>query len=193
MPFLPRLSSLWRNLLNKDRAERELTEEVQAYLELLIEAKIREGLNPAEARRAALIELGGVEQVKESVREVRMGQAVETIWQDLRYGFRVLRKAPGFTAIVALSLALGIGANTALFSVLDAMLLRMLPVKEPEQLVLFRSMSPPTFSPGNYSGYQYLDPATGQTVMTSFHTRAFCGCASSIADCQTSLPSGMEA
>jgi hypothetical protein len=76
MPFLPRLSSLWRNLLNKGRVERELTEEVQAYLELLIEAKIKEGLKPAEARRAALIELGGVEQVKERVREVRMGQVL---------------------------------------------------------------------------------------------------------------------
>jgi predicted permease len=168
MPLLSVLSSLWRNLLHKGRVEQELTEEVHTYLEMLIEAKVSEGLKAEEARRAALIELGGVEQIKESVREVRMGQAVETIWQDLRYGFRVMRKAPGFTAIAALSLALGIGANTALFSILDAMLLRMLPVKEPGRLVLFRSMSPPEFSPGHYSGYWDLDPATGQNVLTSF-------------------------
>lgn len=168
MPFLPRISSLFRNLLSKSRVDRELTEEVQAYLELLIETKIKKGLEPSEARRAALIELGGVEQVKESVREIRMGQTFETIVQDVRYGLRVLRQAPGFTAIAAVSLALGIGANTALFSILDAMLLRRLPVKEPGQLVLFRSMSPPEFSTGGYSGTLGLDPATGQTVMTSF-------------------------
>ena len=90
MPLLPRLSSLWRNLVHKDRREQELTEEVQAYLELLTEMKIKEGLHPEEARRAALIELGGVEQVKERVREVKMGQKLETMWQDLRYGARVV-------------------------------------------------------------------------------------------------------
>src|SRR5262247_1589587 len=134
MPLLPRISSLWRNLFHKSRQEQELTEEVEAYLEMLIEQKINEGLDPAEARRAALIELGGREQVKEKVRESRAGHLIETIWQDLRYGLQMLRRNPGFTAVAVLSLALGIGANTAIFSLMDAALFKMLPVKNPEQL-----------------------------------------------------------
>src|SRR5690349_15370656 len=135
MPLLPRLSSLWRNLSNKGRVEQELTEEVQAYLELLIEAKIKEGVKPTEARRAALIEMGGMEQVKEKVREVRMGQTLETIWQDLRYGVRILAKQPGFTAVAVLALALGIGVNTAILSAVNGFVLRPLPIEKPEQLI----------------------------------------------------------
>src|SRR5262247_761553 len=134
MPLLPRLSSLWRNLFRKARKEQELTEEIDAYLEMLVEQKIKEGLDPAEARRAALIELGGKEQVKEKVREARAGHLIETLWRDLRYGLQALRRDPGFTCVAVLSLALGIGANTAIFSLMDAVLLKMLPVKNPEQL-----------------------------------------------------------
>src|SRR5262245_26968986 len=134
MPLLPRLSSLWCNLFRKARKEQELTEEIDAYLEMLVEQKINEGLDTAEARRAALIELGGREQVKEKVREARAGHQLETLWQDLRYGLQMLRLNPGFTAVAMLSLALGIGANTAIFSLMDAVLLKMLPVKNPEQL-----------------------------------------------------------
>src|SRR5262245_60099715 len=76
MPLLPRLSSLWRNLFHKARKEQELTEEIDAYLEMLVEQKIDEGLDPAAARRAALIELGGREQVKEKVREARAGHLI---------------------------------------------------------------------------------------------------------------------
>ena len=134
MPTLPRLYSLWRNLFRKDQVEQELTEELNAYLELLIEAKLKKGLNPAEARRAALIEMGGLEQVKENVREVRMGHLLETIWQDLRYGARMLTKKPSFTIIAVTTLALGIGANTAIFSVINALILSPPSLAEPERV-----------------------------------------------------------
>src|SRR5215813_423612 len=134
MPLLPRLSSLRRNLFHRARTEQELTEEIDAYLEMLIEQKVKEGLDPSEARRAALIELGGKEQVKEKVREARAGHQLETLWRDLRYALQMLGRNPGFTGVAVLSLSLGIGANTAIFSLMDAVLLKMLPVKNPEQL-----------------------------------------------------------
>src|SRR6266498_452490 len=93
---------------------------------------------------------------------------MQTLWQDLRYGARMLLKQKGVTAIAVLSLALGIGANTALFSIVDAMLLKLLPVREPERLALFQTFAPREFDPGNYSGSARTDPETGLHRMTSF-------------------------
>jgi hypothetical protein len=163
MPLLPRLSSLWRNLFHKARTEQELTEEIEAYLEMLVEQKINEGLNPKEARRAALIELGGNENVKEKIREVSAGHQLETLLQDLRYGLRMLGRNPGFAGVVLLSLALGIGANTTIFSLLDAVLLKMLPVKNPEQLFfLERGGGPPSPKRSSNLTYPFFEQLRAQ-------------------------------
>ncbi len=163
MPLLPRLYSLWRNLFHKARKEQELTEEIEAFLEMLVERKIKEGFDPAEARRAALIELGGREQVKEKVREASAGHHLETLWQDLRYGLGTLRRNPGFTAVAVLSLALGIGANTAIFSLLDAVLLRMLPVKNPEQLVILERDGAPVDKGSRNLSSNFYERLRGQS------------------------------
>lgn len=135
MSALARLRSLLRNLLRGARVDRELDAELRGYVDLLTDEKIARGIPAGQARREAHIEIGGVETVKEEVRSIRTGALVEAAIQDVRYGVRSLRRAPVFTLAVVTTLALGIGANTAMFSAVDALLLRPLPVNEPERLV----------------------------------------------------------
>lgn len=123
-------------LLRPKAMDRELDDELRFHLERQSEKEIQAGQTPNEAVRRSRMALGGVEQVKEECREARGVSLLESTMQDIRYAIRILRKSPGFTAVVTLSLALGIGANTAIFSLIDALLFRTLPVRNPEQLYL---------------------------------------------------------
>jgi putative ABC transport system permease protein len=135
-----RILSLFRNLFRERAVEQALGDELRSSVELLTQEKTKEGLSRSAARREALMELGGVEQVKEEVRAARAGRILEDFARDVRFAFRTLAKSPGFTAVVVLTLALGIGANTAIFSVVNAVLLRPLPFLAPDQLMSVVSM-----------------------------------------------------
>ena len=137
MRWLYKLPLRLRSLLKRGRVEEELSDELRFHLEKLTEENVAKGMTREEPRYAALRELGGVDQIKEECRDMRRVNYIENFIQDVRYGVRMLARSPGFTAIAVLTLALGIGANTAIFSLLDSVMLRSLPVRDPARLVLF--------------------------------------------------------
>ncbi|MGH9446972.1 MAG: ABC transporter permease, partial [Terriglobia bacterium] len=156
MGWLKRIGSIARRGLS----ERELDEELQHHIELKTQENIEAGMTPEEARYAALRAFGGIERKKEECRDADRLRWVEDLIQDLRFGLRQLRRNPGFTAVIVVSLALGIGANTAIFTMIDAVLLQSLPVKRPGELVLLDSGS----STGTDSGSPYV----GRWPMVSY-------------------------
>ena len=144
MTLLHRLASVLTWIFRRNRAEQALDDELRAFVEMSAADKVRDGYSPAEARRLAIIELGGVEQTRERVRTYRHGGGLDDVGRDVRYAVRTFVRNPGFTVIVVLTLALGIGANTAIFSLIDALMLRSLPVPNPRELlqVAFRPTTP---------------------------------------------------
>jgi putative ABC transport system permease protein len=132
----------WRRLVRRDVVDRELDDEMRQYLEAATEARITAGLSRADAERAARVDFGGVENVKDQLRSTGWDAVVSTVWQDVRFGLRTLRRNPAFTFVAIATIVVGIGANTAMFSVVRAVMLRPLPYAKPEQLALLWTNDP---------------------------------------------------
>jgi putative ABC transport system permease protein len=157
--------------------EDDLSEEVQFHLQNEIEKNVRLGMRPEEARYAALRDFGGVDQVRDQCRDIRSARVLQGFWQDVRYGFRLLKKNPGFTAVAVITLALGIGANTAIFSSVNAVLLKPLPYERPERLFLLwerfsrLGLDRVVVSASEFSDYR--DQATGFEQIAAFDYASF--------------------
>jgi predicted permease len=139
-----RLAGALHAIVRRSRADADLEEELREYLTAATAQKVAAGLSPEEARRAARAELGSLAAVRDRVRDVGWESVFESIWQDVQYALRTLRRSPGFAAVAILTFALGIGTNIAIFTLSDGMLFRSLPYQEPDRLVLIQGYSPET-------------------------------------------------
>jgi predicted permease len=156
MSLLTNILEGLRGLFRKRRVEEDLDEELRAYADAVMERNMRAGLSEEQACRAARLEVGNLEAVKEQVRDVSWERVVEVFWQDVRFGLRLLRKSPAFTIVAVLTLSLGIGANTTIFSMIDSFFLRPLPVNHPEQITVlaFRQGEGPLLTPFSVADFR---------------------------------------
>jgi putative ABC transport system permease protein len=156
--FVSRILALCRNLFRRTAVEQELSAELAQAFEFLVETKIRDGTSTSEARRLAAIELGGVEQLKEEIREFRAGYNLEALFRDVRFGLRMLLKTPGFTVVAVATLGLSIGANTAIFSLVNGVLLRPLPFPDAQRIIYIEGKNPAAgISESNISFLDFTD------------------------------------
>jgi predicted permease len=156
--LLRNITSGLRSLFRKERFERELDEELRGFLDMAAEEKMKHGMSRKDALRAVRLERSNLEVTKEVVRSAGWESFVETCWQDLRFGLRMLRKSPAFTAVAILTLGLGIGANTAIFSLINALMLRSVPVCDPGSLVELLHQYPgePAYNGFSWDAYQLM-------------------------------------
>jgi hypothetical protein len=153
--MMPSFDRMWtlvrhfvRNVLLRNRVERDLSDEIDGYADLLIEEKVAQGISRDDALRATRLEIGRVDQVKDYVRDVRVGAWLDTVRQDVRFGVRTLMRRPGFAAVAVLTLGVGMGATTAIFSLIDSVLLKPLPFYEPDRLTMVWEVRPRFNQPG---------------------------------------------